>query len=149
MITLNKRFVAQIALALLITGVLVLGIQAIEAGYLKSTFQTIGVYPEKEHFTSLFFTDVESLEQDYTLVKPLRKFIFGIHNEEERDQDYVYTLAVTTKDASIPVKSGILFIKAGETTYVSAVLRADQYPIGSMVSATLPTQGKTINFKLK
>jgi hypothetical protein len=149
MITLNKRFVAKISLTLLFVGVLISGIHLLEAGYLKSTFQTIGVYPEKEHFTSLFFTDVESLEQDYSKVSTIRTFTFSIHNNEERDQDYIYTVDVTTASTSTLVENGILQVKIGETAYKDIIMHTSQYPQNSKVVISLPIQGKTINFKLK
>lgn len=141
-------YVFRVVAATIVVGSLVTLLLLLENGYFNTIFKKIGVYPESESYTALFFVDAESLAKESEYVDNLKTFTFGVYNHENEDQTYSFLVDVTSSDISTPVTNGTLYAKPGETVYYNVELDVAGYPKNSIVSVTLPSHQKSIDFEI-
>jgi uncharacterized protein YxeA len=121
----------------------------LQNSYFTPFFKEIGVYPEKEQYTALFFEDSEKFAADAQDKARLDNFTFGVANHEGKEMSYHYSVDVFSKGKSFPVALGTLEVKSSETGYVNIDLKKINIPTGSLVYVTLPLQNRSIDFEIR
>ena len=146
----SKRtyYVFKVAAATIVVGSLVALLLLLENGYFTTIFKKVGVYPESESYTSLFFVNAESLAKESENVDNLKTITYGVYNHENEDQAYSFLVDVSSSDISSPLANGTLYAKPGETVYYNVPLDVADYPKNSIVYVTLPSHQKSIDFEI-
>lgn len=148
MIKVHKRHIVKAISTTLLVILTIYGLIMLENGYFNDIFKKIGVYPENEKFTALFFKDSEYLAKDLNISSTQKSFTFGVYNNEGKDQSFNFAVDVFTKDKMTPVTNGSLFVKSGETAYQEVKFDFSNYAAGSLVYVTLPLNNKSIDFEI-
>ena len=146
MSVISKVYIKYGLILMLILSLLIV-LVAVEKGYFSPFFKQIGVYPEKEQYTVLFFKNSEMLANDAAL-PGISNFTFGVKNEEGSAIEYPYVVEVMVGDVRTTIDSGLISAQTGETTYKTVQIDEKKYVAGSIVSVSLPLHNKTINFSI-
>lgn len=144
----RTNYVFRVVAAAMVVYSFVALLLLLENGYFNTIFKKVGVYPEPESYTALFFVDAELLAKESEYVGNLKTFTFGVYNHENENQTYSFLVDVTSKDISTPVTNGTLYAKPGETVYYHVELDVADYPKSSIVNVTLPSHQKSIDFEI-
>lgn len=149
MIKVHKRHIVAAISTTLLVILTTYGLIMLENGYFNDIFKKIGVYPEQEKFTALFFENSGGLTLDSQKDTEIKSFTFGIYNSEGKTINYAYSVDVYDKGEMLPLKNGTLEVSDQETVFQDIVIDLDQYSNGSLVYVTLPLNNKSIDFEIQ
>jgi hypothetical protein len=140
----NKKLILVFFSTVLLFG----GLYSAEKGHFNDFFKKIGVYPESERYTALFFDNSGELASDSDFDTEVKKFTFGITNVEGKTMNYSFSVDVYDRGEMIPVENGSLEVKNTETVLKDVTLNLSDYKKGSLVYVTLPFNNKSIDFEI-
>ena len=120
----------------------------IEGGVFNGLFKSLGVYPEPEYYSALFFKDPDQFSEVQQGKNDISEFTFGVYNHENSQQNYPFSVIVYSGDKTIPVINDSVVIENGETGYYTVQFDEKDYPTNSIVYVTLLFHQKSIDFKL-
>jgi hypothetical protein len=105
----------------------------------------ISLFRQPTPYTQLFFTQPDSLPSQLRIDRP-NKFSFTIVNDEERPENYGYSVILSTVGSRSVAKAGSLFVASGDSTArtITVVPRARRSRY--QITVVLDAGGQSIHF---
>lgn len=148
MIIKSKTNVKRVIFIFIILFLFLISLFAIENGRFNYYFKLIGIYPQYERYTVLFFVESEQLSNESKNNESLT-FTFGIENIEGENKNYQYMVEIWSGEKNEVIDGGYIKVNYNEKSYKTIQINEiSKYPKGSMVYVILPLNNKSIDFKL-